>query len=147
MKQRHRDEGAQSFSDIPAQPQAPGGILGVGHKCLVRGRHALGVTGGSRGVEQRGRVRPLESLAHIRWAVRQGCIGGQIHPCARIGQHELDLGLRRARIDRYHNTTGHHCAPEGQHPVEARRVAHRDPIAGVQPGRAQPTCDPRRLVP
>ena len=147
MKQRHRDEGPQPLTDIPRLSQTPDGVLGVGHECLVGGRHTFGVPRRARRVEQCGDVGAAELVGHVRLGIGQRGLRAEVDVRPGVGQHEFNLWLRRPRIHSDGNASGHHRAPESQHPVDPRGITHRDTVARFETGRTQPTGNPRGAVP
>ena len=147
VEQRHRDQRPQAGADIGRKAEAGKHVLGIGQKRLVGRRHALGIAGGAGCVEERRDVAEAKSVDDQRVPVRQGTVCGEVHRDPGVLQHELDLGLGRARVDRDSHAPGHERAPEREHPVHPGRIAHGDPVAARHPGRAQAPRDSRGTVP
>jgi hypothetical protein len=147
VKERHRDQRAQLRPEIAWYADTANQVLCVGDERFVGGRHTLGASGRTRGVEECGDITGVGSLRHVGIAVGQRGISGQIHLHTGIAEHEFHFRLGRPRIDDDRDATGQHRTPVGKHPVHARRITHGHPIPGRQPVGAQPSWHPRSPLP
>ena len=113
VEQRYRDQRSQAGADIGRKAEAGKHVPDIGQKRLVGRRHALGIAGGPGCAEERRDVAAAKSVDDQRVHVRQGTGCGGVHRDPGVLQHELDLGLGRAGVDRDRHAPGRAQAPRG----------------------------------
>ncbi len=110
-------------------------------------RHPFRPPRRARGVEDGGYVIGAGADRLDRVRVGQRSVRGQVDGRGRVGERELDFGRGPARVDRDRDPARQQSPPERQHPVRPGRVAHRHPVARLEPGRVQAASHPGRRIP